>query len=151
MKEKTQTVSSIKDGTVIDHVPVESGFKVLEILRLNEHDKLVSFATNLPSKAMKKKALVKVSGRELSEEEFSKVAVLAPKATINIIKDYKVKLKKKVALPKKMESVIKCPNPACITNQEVVQTTFTVVNGAPIKLRCGHCERVIGREELLLF
>lgn len=136
---------------MIDHVPAESGFKVLEILRLDEHDQLVSFATNLPSKAMNKKALVKVSGRELSEEEFNKVAVLAPQATVNIIKEYKVKAKRKVALPKKIERVIKCPNPSCITNHEMVQTVFMVANPSPLKLRCGHCERVIGREELLLF
>ena len=113
-------VSAIKEGTVIDHIPIKNVFKVIDILNLKEHEEVVSVAANLPSKKLGKKGMVKIGGKSLSDSEVSKISVIAPRATINIIKDYKVKKKMNVKLPEEFVDVIKCSNPKCITNSESV-------------------------------
>lgn len=136
-------VSAIREGTVIDHIPAENVFKVVDILDLENHDSIVSVATNLQSKTAGKKGIVKVGGKSLTEAEVNKISIVAPKATINIIKDYKVKKKEKVKLPEEFVGVLKCSNPKCITNAETVKTKFTVESKEPLKVRCYHCERTM--------
>ena len=147
---KQLTVSAIKDGTVIDHLPPEVTFKVIKVLNLQKSDKTVTLAHNLKSKKMKKKGIVKVAGKALTQEEANKVALLAPTATVNIIKNYNVSKKLKLALPKQMNNIIKCSNPQCITNHETVPTKFNLVSEKPLKLQCGYCERKMGRPDITL-
>ena len=136
-------VSAIKEGTVIDHIPIKNVFKVIDILNLKEHEEVVSVAANLPSKKLGKKGMVKIGGKSLSDSEVSKISVIAPRATINIIKDYKVKKKMKVKLPEEFVDVIKCSNPKCITNAESVGTKFSIEKENPLKVRCLYCERSV--------
>jgi len=77
---------------------------------------VVSIAMNVPSKRLGIKDIVKVEGRKLDASEVDKIALLAPHATINIVKDYKVIEKKRVKLPEAVRGVVKCDNPACISN-----------------------------------
>ena len=134
-------VSAIREGTVIDHIPAENVFKVVDILDLKKHDNIVSVATNLQSKTAGKKGIVKVGGKSLTEAEVNKISIIAPNATINIIKDYKVKKKETVKTPEEFNNVVKCSNPKCVTNAEKVKTRFTVENKEPLKVRCHYCER----------
>lgn len=137
-------VSAIKEGTVIDHIPAEGVFKVVDILDLKNHDNIVSVAANLQSKtASGKKGIVKVGGKSLTEAEVNMISVIAPNATINIIKDFKVKKKEKVKLPEEFIGVIKCSNPRCITNVERVTTKFSIEKQNPLKVRCHYCERSV--------
>lgn len=143
-------VNAIREGTVIDHIPAENVFKVVDILGLKSHDNIVSVATNLPSKKLRKKGIVKVGGKSLTEAEVNKIAVVAPKATINIIKDYKVKKKESVKTPEEFIDVIKCSNPKCITNTEKVKTKFSVERKDPLKARCHYCERTFESADIEL-
>ncbi|MBW2980433.1 aspartate carbamoyltransferase regulatory subunit [Candidatus Woesearchaeota archaeon] len=136
-------VSAIREGTVIDHIPAENAFKVVDILDLEGHDNIVSLVTNLPSKKLGKKGIVKVGGKSLTEAEVNKISIVAPNATINIIKDYKVKKKETVKIPEEFNTVVKCSNPKCITNAEKVKTRFTVESKEPLKVRCHYCERTM--------
>lgn len=144
------SVAAIKEGTVIDHIPADATFKVAAILKLREDPNMVSIATNLNSKSLGKKGIVKVSSKNLTEEEVNKIAVVAPNATVNIIKDYKVKEKINVILQKVIENVIKCFNPVCITNNEAIATKFYVEKEDPLKVRCHYCERVMSKEDIKL-
>ena len=141
-------ISAIDEGTVIDHIPTEAAFKVAEILRLQSHNGVVSIATNLQSKRIGKKAIVKVAGKSLTQEEVSKIAIVAPEATVNIIKNYAVKEKIKVKAPDVIDNVVKCSNPMCVTNNEQVATKFYVVRKDPLKIKCHYCERSMGKEDL---
>ena len=94
--KKELKVGAIREGTVIDHIPTNSTFAVADILDLKNYDNIVSIATNLPSKRTGKKGIVKVGGKFLTKDEVNKIALVAPKATVNIIKDYEVKQKIKV-------------------------------------------------------
>jgi aspartate carbamoyltransferase regulatory subunit len=109
----------------------------------------VTVAMNVPSRKMGIKDIVKVEGRELKEDEVDKISLIAPSATINIVRNYEVSEKKKVKMPEVLEGVLKCANPNCITNAENVKTKFAVEKKTPIKLRCSYCERVMSEAEIV--
>lgn len=146
---KTLLVSAIKNGTVIDHITAGHALKIIRLLNLADHNKVVTVGLNLPSQTMKIKDLIKVEGRELTAEELSRVAILAPRATINIIKNYQVAKKFHVSLPEIIEYVIICPNPKCVTNYEKVSSKFKIINDKNnLKLRCHYCEKIFKQEEI---
>ena len=141
-------ISAIGEGTVIDHIPTDATFKVVEILDLENHKEIVSIATNLQSKRLGKKGIVKVGGKSLTQEEVNKIAIVAPDATVNIIKNYDVKEKIKVKTPDVIDNVVKCSNPVCVTNSEQIATKFYVVKKDPLKIKCHYCERSMGKDEI---
>jgi aspartate carbamoyltransferase regulatory subunit len=146
--DREQRVSKIEEGTVIDHITPDTVFKVVEVLKLASHPDLVSIATNLPSKKMGKKALIKIEKRFLTEEEVNKISVFAPDATVSIIKRFEVKEKGRVQVPEAIDNVIKCSNPSCITNHEHVITKFVVVEKDPLRVLCRYCERPMVQSEI---
>ena len=151
LAKKTLRVSKIKDGTVIDHITGGHALDVIKILgitgRVNE---VVTVAMNVPSKTVDVKDMVKIEGRELKSEEVDKIALLAPRATINIIRNYKVAEKQRVKLPNILRGIVKCANPACISNsKEPVQPTFYVDSGEPLRLRCHYCGYIMEKQDVL--
>jgi aspartate carbamoyltransferase regulatory subunit len=143
-------IPAIKDGTVIDHIPSRVTFKIMRLLDPQEYEHTISLALNLKSKKIGKKGVIKISDRTLTKEEVDKVAILAPKATVSIIKDYKVKNKITIKVPDVMENIVKCSNPNCITNIEEVKTRFNLVSEDPFKIRCAYCERSMSRDDIKL-
>lgn len=141
-------ISAIDEGTVIDHIPADATFKVAEILDLENHKGVVSIATNLKSKSMDKKGIVKVGGKGLTQNEVNKIAIVAPDATVNIIKNYYVKEKIKVNAPDVIDNVVKCSNPVCITNNEQIATKFYAAKKDPLMIKCHYCERTMGKEDI---
>ena len=151
MEETILRVSKIKDGTVIDHITSGHALDVVKILGITgKSGNIVTIAMNVPSKRMGKKDIVKIEGRELKAEEVDKIALIAPNATINIIRDYKVVDKKRVQLPKVIKNIVRCANPACISNSnEPVQPTFYVESQEPLYLKCHYCGYLMERDEIL--
>ncbi|HLC64691.1 MAG TPA: aspartate carbamoyltransferase regulatory subunit [Candidatus Nanoarchaeia archaeon] len=147
---KEQKVPGIKDGTVIDHIPSSRTPKVLQILDLANIEDFVSIGMNLSSTKMKTKGIIKVANRKLSNEQLDKLAVIAPGATVNIIKDYQVKEKFKVNMKDRIQKVLRCPNPRCVTNVEKVSTIFEVQEKEPLQVRCRFCERAFGSNEIII-
>jgi aspartate carbamoyltransferase regulatory subunit len=148
-KDKKLLVSAIKNGTVIDHIEAGSALDIISILNLASHKHIVTVGLNLPSKSMKYKDLIKVAERELTQQEANQVAILAPDASINIVKDYEIVKKFKIEIPEKIEYVIVCPNPKCITNHERMDTCFYVKrNRKKISLQCKYCEKIFGQEDI---
>jgi aspartate carbamoyltransferase regulatory subunit len=151
MVETELRVSKIKDGTVIDHITAGYALDVVRILGISGRDKgPITIAINVPSKRLRTKDIVKIEGRELNPQEVAKIALLAPHASINIIRDYKVVKKKEVKLPGVIENIIKCANPACISNgNEPVKTKFYVECDEPLVLKCHYCGYIIERKDVL--
>lgn len=148
-KDKQLLVSAIKDGTVIDHIKAGHALKIIRLLNLAEHNKLVTVGLNLPSKATKIKDLIKVEGRELTPEEINRIAIFAPQGTINIIKNYEVAKKFHAEIPDIVEYVIVCPNPKCITNHEHIDSKFHVLEDkGEITLKCHYCEKGFTEKEI---
>jgi len=150
MGKEELRVSKIKAGTVIDHIPSGRALIVLEILGIDPETKdTVSVLMNVPSGRYGEKDIVKIEGRELEEEEVNQIALVAPKATINVIKNYNVVDKGVVELPDFIEGVVDCSNPGCITNStEPATSKFNIVSKTPLQLRCTYCERITEEDEL---
>ena len=147
-EKKTLKISGIKEGTVIDHISTANTFKVAEFLNLKGEGNVVSVGMNFESKKLGKKGVIKIGNRFLTKEEVDKIALVAPEAKINIIKDFDVKEKFRVDIPEVIIGTMKCPNPKCITNEQPVKTKFYVLMKEPLKLRCHYCERSIGRDDI---
>jgi len=152
MTQKTLRVSKIRNGTVIDHITSGHALDVVKILGITgtRAGGVVTIAMNVFSKKIGRKDIVKIEGRELNPEEVDKIALLAPHATINIIRDYKVVDKKRVKLPKVIRGIVRCSNPACISNSnEPVQPTFYVESDEPLLLKCHYCGHLMEKQDVL--
>ena len=149
MNQKLE-VRAIENGTVIDHLPADSLFKIINILGLDKETNRITFGTNLESKRMGTKAIIKINGRYCAPEEINRIALIAPMAVVNIIKDYEVIEKRPVTVPDRIEGIVKCANPKCITNIEPVRTVFDVIKGddGEIALRCHYCEKITHQRQM---
>ncbi|MDR1861235.1 MAG: aspartate carbamoyltransferase regulatory subunit [Bacteroidales bacterium] len=144
-------VSAIQDGTVIDHIPSDHLFKVISILKLDATSNQVTFGANLDSKMMGKKAIIKIANKFFEGDDIKKIALFAPHASLNIIRNYQVTRKiRDIGLPDVVEGAIKCFNPACITNHETVRTSFTVSNKGHLALKCKYCEKITTGEQMII-
>ena len=141
-------VSAIKNGTVIDHIPSQSLFKVISILGLEKTTNQVTFGSNLESGKLGNKAIIKMSDKYFENYEINKIALIAPHAKLNIIMDYDVVEKKVVEIPDTIEGIARCFNPKCITNNEPMTTSFRVVSKDPIALKCRYCEKITYKEQI---
>ncbi len=150
MIDRELRVQKIKDGVVIDHLRAGTALKILEMLGITGKEGfIITVAMNVPSQKLGSKDIIKIEGRYLSPSEVSKIALLAPKATLNIIRDYKVEKKERLKLPDEIIGIIKCSNPTCITNHEPqVQSKFLVISRDPLKIKCEYCETIMDQEEI---
>jgi len=142
------SVSAIQNGTVIDHVPAKNLFKVIQILRLDHIENQITFGTNLESKKLGRKAIIKISEKFFEDDDINRIALVAPEAKLNIIRDYEVVEKKVVEVPDTIVGIAKCMNPKCITNFEPVVTRFKVISKKNVSLRCHYCEKITNQENL---
>jgi aspartate carbamoyltransferase regulatory subunit len=137
-------ITPIKNGTVIDHISNGLALEVLKIIGVQTLDKdsTVSVALHVRSGKLGWKDIVKVENMELSSRKVNAIALIAPTATISIIRDYKVREKRTVDLPPRIVGVLKCPNTNCVSNlPEPFESEFEVTERRPVVLRCAFCER----------
>jgi len=144
---KVMKVDAIRNGTVIDHIPQGSAQRVLAILKPRSSD-LVMMGMNFSSRAMGKKDIIKIEGRELTRNEVNSIALIAPKAQVSIIRDFKVAHKSRVVIPDLIEGLVACPNLKCITNSEPMLTRFQLIDREKRELACQYCERVFTADEM---
>ena len=145
-------VRRIRDGTVIDHIPAGRALAVLRILGITGREGLrVAVVMNVESRRLGRKDIVKVEGRHLSSEEVNRIALIAPSATINIVKDYRVIEKTRVKLPSVIEGIIACTNPTCITRKpgEPLRPRFRLLAEHPLRLQCMYCGTIMDEEDVL--
>ncbi|MBO4557626.1 MAG: aspartate carbamoyltransferase regulatory subunit [Bacteroidales bacterium] len=141
-KQTQLKVSAIKDGTVLDHIPARSLFQVVDILDLAHSENPITIGVNLESKSQGRKGIIKIADRFFADEELNRIALAAPEATVNIIRDYEVVQKKKIDIPATVVGIAKCSNPMCVTNRQDVTTRFaTIKDGKKVKLLCHYCEK----------
>lgn len=150
MQKKELAVAALKNGTVIDHIPSKSLFKVVDLLGIKHLTSSVTIGFNLDSERLGKKGIIKMADVTFPEETLNRIAVIAPRAVINIIKDYDVVEKYMVAVPDELNNIVRCNNPKCISNNEPMRTRFHVIDRENIVLRCHHCECTVHQEEIEL-
>ena len=144
-------IKAIENGTVIDHITANKSLHILKILELPDDEVInVTVAMNVSSRETGRKDIVKIENREIDHQELNQIALIAPKATINIIRNYEVVKKDKIILPEEITSIIKCTNAKCITNlvNEPITSKFNVIESQPPVLRCHYCEKLIKNEDI---
>lgn len=135
-------VNAIENGMVLDHIPAESIFTIIDILGLASCQNQITIGSNLNSKSLGKKGIIKIADLYLENDEINKIALVAPNATVNVIKDYKVVEKRTISIPDEIEGIAKCSNPMCVTNHQAVTTRFrTIVKDGTIMFQCHYCEK----------
>lgn len=145
---KELQVSAIENGTVIDHIPPKSVFQVVKMLGMENCKEQVLFGTNLESKKYGRKGIIKVANLFFQSDEINKIALVAPSATLIVIRNYQVVEKRKVEIPDQIFRFVRCFNPNCITNHEKITTKFNVIDKEDLKLECIYCEKVTGKNNL---
>ena len=149
MSHKELVVSALENGTVLDHIPAENVYKALDILNLKGIESQITIGINLTSKFFEKKGIIKIADKFFEDEELNKLALIAPKATVNVIRDFQVVEKKKLVMPEEIHGIAKCRNPKCVTNHQPVKTWFkTIDNGNEISLLCHYCEKITGQKHI---
>ena len=143
-------VAAIENGTVIDHIPAEKTYQVVNLLQLEKMETPVTIGYNLPSKKIGKKGIIKVANKFFTDEEINRLSVVAPNIGLSIIKDYEIVEKKTVKTPDTLKGIVKCNNPKCITNNEPIARVFHTVDAALGIIRCHYCdkEQQLGKVEL---
>lgn len=134
-------VSALCNGTVIDHIPADKLFEVVNLLNIPAMNTNVTIGNNLNSKKLGKKGLIKVADKFFSDNEVNRISLVAPNVVLNIIRDYKVVEKRKVVMPDILHDIVKCGNPNCITNNEPMKTIFHLINREEGTLKCHYCEK----------
>ncbi|HBK30713.1 MAG TPA: aspartate carbamoyltransferase regulatory subunit [Porphyromonadaceae bacterium] len=149
MRKELQ-VAALENGTAIDHIPSEEVFKVVSLLQLQKLTNRITIGNNLSSKKMGTKGIIKIADKFFEEDEINRIALVAPKVNLNIIKNFEVVEKKNVSLPDTITGIVKCNNPKCITNNEPMQTWFHVIDKENVELQCHYCESKIKKEDITL-
>jgi len=133
---------------VIDHIPAPVLFKVVSILKLESLESMITIGNSLGSKKLGKKGIIKLSDVFFKDDDINKIALVAPCAKLNIIRNYEVVEKRVVEIPDEIVGIVKCVNPKCITNNESVHTRFTVVSKSEVKLKCHYCEKITDQDNI---
>ena len=151
MSKKERLVAAIENGTVIDHIPAEKTYAVATLLGLQKLQTPVTIGYNYPSKKLGKKGIIKIEDKFFTDEEISRLSVVAPNVVLNVIRDYEVVEKKKVVTPNTLKGIVRCNNPKCITNNEPMNTIFHVIDKNSGIIKCHYCdkEQVISEVKLV--
>ena len=145
-------VTAIRNGTVIDHIPGGKAMNVLEMLGISGNTSVpVSLVMNVPSKKMGSKDIIKVEDRELTQSELDRLALVAPDASVAIIRAYSVAEKMTINLGEEVTNVVSCTFSNCITTnpREPLPHRLKVLSRAPLNLRCHYCGRPQDLDELV--
>ena len=148
--KKAMQVSALRDGTVIDHIPADKLFAVVNLLNIPKMKHNVTIGNNLDSKKLGKKGLIKIADRFFTDDEINKISIVAPNIVLNTIRDYKVVDKREVKMPNEIHNLIKCNNLNCITNNEPMATHFIVANSENNTLKCKYCEKEVNINDVKL-
>ena len=147
MNTQKLSVEAIENGTVIDHIPAGLGLTILHQFKLLHNDHAVTVGFNLPSRRHGRKDIIKITGLQLGESAANRLALFAPEATVNIIRNFHVKQKMLLRLPETISEVFRCPNPNCASHGEPVKSRFYVrQHGGQTKLKCHYCEKTYIRD-----
>lgn len=141
------TINSIKQGIVIDHIKAGQGIKIYNYLGLDKVDFTVALITHAHSDKQDRKDIIKIEN--VMDMDFTVLGLIDPNLTINIIEDEVIKEKIKLKTPERVDDVIKCKNPRCITSiEKYITHTFFLVDEEQGKYRCQYCDEIYTFPEL---
>jgi aspartate carbamoyltransferase regulatory subunit len=134
-------IDKIKKGIVIDHIKAGQGIKIFNWLGLDKATYTVAFVINANSSKIGKKDVIKIDNDITIN--FDVLGLIDPNITVSIIKDEGIVDKRKLRLPEKVENVLICKNPRCITSTEkYIPHVFHLVNPELQTYRCEYCDEI---------
>jgi len=132
-------IDEIKNGIVIDHIEAGKSMEIYNFLNLGNLDCSVAIIKNASSKKMGKKDIIKIDAD--INLDMNVLGYIDPGITINIIKNGEMLDKHHPALPERLENVIECKNPRCITSVETdIPHIFKLTERETRVYRCVYCE-----------
>lgn len=132
-------IGQIKNGIVIDHITAGHGMELYNFLRLDKLNCQVALIKNAESIKMGRKDIIKID--QVIELDLDALGYLDPGVTVNIIKDGKLAKRQNIDVPERIENVIKCKNPRCITTvEQELPHVFTLQDKESRVYRCLYCE-----------
>ena len=151
-EDRPYKVFKINEGVVIDHIPAGRALHVIKVLGLSKNlgESIITLGMNLESRKMGKKDVVKIENKELTKEDLNKIALIAPKASVNMIKNEEVAEKLNIMIPARLDNIIRCANPNCITRNYDMKTRFITTGRDPLKMKCHYCERIFSQDDVEL-
>ncbi len=148
--KKELAVAALRNGTVIDHIPSSMLFKAVKILGIEQLQTHVTIGNNLESSKLGTKGIIKVADVLFPESTLNRIALIAPSAKVNIIRDFEVVEKHRVVLPDTIVGIVKCNNPKCITNNEPMKTRFEVIDHNDVTIRCHYCGHTVKSKDAII-
>ena len=134
-------IDKIRNGIVIDHIRAGQGIRVFNWLGLDKSGHMVAFMLNANSLKMNRKDIIKIDND--IDINFDILGLIDPNITVNIIENEEITAKKKPRLPEKVENVILCKNPRCITSTEkYIPHIFHLENPEERTYRCEYCDEI---------
>lgn len=146
-QKKELAVAALRNGTVIDRIPSSVLFQAVKLLGIEKLDRHVTIGNNLESKKLGSKGIIKVADTVFPEATLNRIALIAPSAVVNTIRDFEVVEKRQVELPDTIVGIVKCSNPKCITNNEPMNTKFLVTEHNPVVIRCQYCNHTVAGKD----
>jgi len=135
-------IEKIKNGIVIDHIKAGLGIRIFNWLGLDKVPYTVAFVANANSAKCEKKDIIKIDNTILINLDV--LGLIDPNITVSIIENERVTKKIKLQLPQKVENVIICKNPRCISSTEKYLThVFHLENNEQRTYRCEYCDEII--------
>lgn len=135
------TINGMDKGIVIDHIRAGLGVKIFNYLNLDKADFTVALIMNAPSTKLGRKDMIKIEN--VMDIDYTVLGLIDPSITINIIENEKVTEKINLHLPEKVENIIKCKNPRCVTSVEkYVPHVFYLVDENKGEYRCKYCDEI---------
>lgn len=135
------TINAIKKGIVIDHIKAGFGIKIFNHLGLENVDFTVALIMNAESEKKGRKDIIKIEN--VIDMDFTVLGLMDPNITINIIENENISEKINLKLPQKVEGIIKCKNPRCVTSIErEINNIFTLVNDEKGEYKCIYCDEI---------
>ena len=135
------SVNTIKNGLVIDHIRAGSGPRIFSWLGLDKASYRVALIMNVPSQRLGKKDIIKIDN--IINIDYSVLGFIDPNITVNVVQNEEIVRKIELVLPDKVENVIRCKNPRCITTTEsYLNQIFRLVDRARREYRCEYCDEL---------
>lgn len=132
-------IDGVSTGIVLDHIDAGKSMLIYKLLHLDRLDCAVAIIQNAKSDKYGKKDIIKID--QIIDLNFDMLGYVDPHITVNIVKDGKLYEKKHMALPKRLQNVISCSNPRCITSVEKgVDQRFYLANEEHRIYRCEYCD-----------
>lgn len=145
--KKELAVAALRNGTVIDRIPSSTLFQAVRLLGLENSNCHVTIGNNLRSGKLGTKGIIKIADTEFKEKVLNRIAIIAPSAVVNTIRDFEVVEKRPVRLPDTIIGIVKCDNPKCISNNEPMKTKFEVIERDPVVIRCHYCNHTVAGKD----